>query len=206
MRKKILFIFAALTLAGSLVACGEANSQQKETKNTITVEGDGSLIPKSVKIDDIEYKKNSTLGEFIDNGWTVRGYRTYKGTETTDETSFTLEKPDCLIVVTTFSEETKTIVKDKRICNISVTNQLENNNTKCEASNGLKLGMSSTAIDSIYRSVSDKIHKTVYDEIRVGTKKYASTIYKDSEGTVSYGFFIEDNDDTIYSISVVWYK
>ena len=203
MKKKLLFLFTALTLATSLVACGNSSSQQKENKKNFTVEGDGSLIPKSVFIDGVEYQKNSSLGEFIQNGWTVLGF---EGTDKTDETSFHLEKPDCVLKISTFSEDTKTAVQDKRVSNISVTNHLGNNNTKCEASNGIKIGISNAAIDTVYESVSDKLHVTIHDDIRVGDKKDGSTIYKDSEGCVSYGYFVEEDNDTIYSISVIWYK
>lgn len=203
MKKKVLFILATLTFAASLIACGGASSHQKIDKKTFAVEGDGSLIPKSVTIDGIEYKKNSTLSEFLENGWTILNF---EGTDKTDETSFHLEKPGCVLIVSTFSEDTKTAVQDKRVSNISVTNILGNNNTKCEASNGIKIGISNAAIDTVYESVADKIHVTINDEIRVGDKKDGSTIYKDSEGCVSYGYFVEEDNDTIYSISVVWYK
>ena len=203
MKKKLLFIIAALTMACSLVACGGNSSHSKEAKATFAVEGDGSLIPKSVTIDGVEYKKNSTLGEFIENGWTIFEF---DGTDITDETTFYLEKPDCDIIVSTFSEESKTAVQDKRVSNISVTNHLGNNKTNYEASNGIKIGLSNASIDTVYESVSDKIHVTISDDVRVGEKKYGSTIYKDSDGCVSYGYFVEEDDETIYSISVIWHK
>lgn len=207
MRKKILFTLTALALVGSLTACGsQTDNKINENNNTSVVQsenpetkGDGSLIPKTVTIDGVEYTKESTVNDLLSNGWTIHEA---EGTDIATQGQYTMyNSEDKEITVDIVVNDTA--IKDSFIAGFTVVNILSSNDLDCSFSNGVAMEESHDIIDEIYKSVKDEM--TVMEQNGVARTEYVD--YRNEEGVVSYAYFDDEEmgKDKVITMGIYWY-
>lgn len=211
MRKRLLFVLLSTTMLLGMVGCGKDN-QEKNKDNNVNkeqsedkiveddvVEGDGSLIPQKITIDGIEYKKYAKVSEFLDNGWMIEGYQ---GTDIiTDNTSFTLNKDNNFLEISTENNESNLELKELKIVDIGVNTIVTD--VEFVLSNGVSLDGHKDIIYSVYSTVENELQTQNVN----AAVKMKNIYYGNEEGFVSIGHYAEEeNKNEIVSISVGWFK
>lgn len=147
--KKFLALVTALTMVLALAACGNDTSSDKN-------KGDGSYVPKTIYIDDVEYTLPLKLDNFINNGWSISESDS-EITTVSSTKSIDIQKDNATISVRLYNpSETSVPINDSTVYGISILSIL-GGKVNIRLSNGISTDDKLEKIEKLYKKVKDNL-------------------------------------------------